>query len=351
MNALYKERTIAMRKPAGFTPPVQRWSACFPEHIPHYRVAFYGVQSWEAEEIAQATFFKWFERASTGPNRPAASDHSRFVDQNGFINHVYACYWSDDARFQRWQSDRQYREFWDAPARTTDAVGCWREEMLVPIERQESVFFLDFIAGIGRCEAATLEKTFETGYFGSMRDRIPLAASDALTSPKGNALPEMIERDSAHARWQVHVPENLAVIRSGQYWGRCQQEQYDDYLQNLKPALDAGMEFLRQQPKDNGCCALRFMRYCDVDGREQPETAALGYFLSLAHLESWSENHPTHHSIYGQAMAALMKYQERREFRTWHEVFVLPNDRQFFEYCNCHPHTGLLGYFDAIRKA
>ena len=188
--------------------------------------------------------------------------------------------------------------------------------MLVPIERQESVFFLDFIAGIGRCEAATLEKTFETGYFGSMRDRIPLAATDALASPKGSALPEMIERDSAHARWQVHVPENLAVIRSGQYWGRCQQEQFDDYLQNLKPALDAGMEFLRQQPKDNGCCALRFMRYCEVDGREQPETAALGYFLSLAHLESWAENHPTHHSIYGQAMAALMKYQERREFRT-----------------------------------
>lgn len=351
MSALYPQRVLPMRKPAGHVPAVQRWSAVFAAHVPHYRVAYYGVQNWDAHEIANAAFFRWYERAANGPHRPAACDHLRYTDQNGFVNHVYVCYWTDEARFARWRSDPHYCQFWDDAARLQDAVGVWREEMLVPMARQETVFFLDFIAGIGRVEAATLEKTFETGYFGSMRDRIPQAAHDLLPSPKGSTLPAPQEREGAHARWQVFVPENLAVIRSGQYWGRCQAEQLGDYQQNLKPALDAGMQFLQDNQQHSGCCTMRYMRHCEVDGRELPETSVQAYFLSLAHLEAWSEHHPTHHSIYGQAMAAAMKYQEKREFRTWHEVFVLPADNQFFEYCNCHSGTGLLAYFDALKKA
>ena len=40
---------------------------------------------------------------------------------------------------------------------------------------------------------------------------------------------------------------------------------------------------------------------------------------------------------------------ESIDLRTWHEVFVLPEQGQIFEYVNCAPGTGLSGYFAGER--
>jgi len=41
-----------------------------------------------------------------------------------------------------------------------------------------------------------------------------------------------------------------------------------------------------------------------------------------------------------------MKYQDRLELRTYHEVYVV-EDPAPFEYINCHDRTGALGLFPA----
>jgi aldoxime dehydratase len=353
-------------------PSAQRWSATFPPKTNNYYVAFYGVQigpttlkrkghgilnEKEMDEhikklapyakiLDESAFFKWYELASTSPFSPGAFDHSRFIDGQGYLNHVYATYWTDEERFQSWREARSYHDFWDVAERVTDNVGCWREEMRVPIERQESVYFSDFIAGIARCESVKMEKSEHSGYYGSMRERIPYAKIDGPDEP----LTKPIIRDTAHARLQVHTPEYLTIIRSGQYWARCQEEQRADYFARLQPALENGMNYLRDHPVETGCCSLRYMRNYDLGGKNLDETSAIGFFLSIHHMESWAKDHASHEKIYTIAKQQLKDKTFKRELRTWHEVYVLPHTGHLFEYTNCQPMTGLLPYFEVTRK-
>jgi hypothetical protein len=100
------------------------------------------------------------------------------------------------------------------------------------------------------------------------------------------------------------------------------------------------MDFLRESPEATGCCSLRFQQTCNAGGAPELETHALGYFLSLEHMENWSEKHPSHGAIFRAAMARYRKYGKQNQLRTWHEVFVLPAQNQIFEYVNCAPGTG-----------
>lgn len=106
------------------------------------------------------------------------------------------------------------------------------------------------------------------------------------------------------------------------------------------------MDYIDTNKVATGCCAMRMMFNLDNDGNELDESSVLAYFLSLGHLERWSHAHPTHLDIYHHAIAMMRKYQEKREVRTWHEVFVLPSGGGLFEYINCHPGTGLLPFFE-----
>jgi aldoxime dehydratase len=182
-----------------------------------------------------------------------------------------------------------------------------------------------------------------------MRDRIPLAAVDALT-PAMNELPPPIARDTRSARWRIVTPQNLTVIRSAAYWGRCDPAQTEDYMRDLRAPLERGMAYLRESPEATGCCSLRFQQTCDAAGVPELETHALGYFLSLEHMENWAERHASHEAIFTAAIARYRKFGKANQLRTWHEVFVLPEQGQIFEYVNCAPGTGLSGYFVGERQ-
>lgn len=109
------------------------------------------------------------------------------------------------------------------------------------------------------------------------------------------------------------------------------------------------MAYLSDNPVPTGCASLRWQTTTDEAGRMQPEAHALGYFLSLRHMELWAETHPTHAAIFDAAIARYRSYGAANQLRTWHEVFVLPEGGQQFEYLNCDPSTGLLPYFPATR--
>lgn len=226
--------------------------------------------------------------------------------------------------------------------------GFWRELLTVPTERIETLYWQDYRAALAT--ALQLEPTPYCGYFGAMRDRIPLAAHDPLATTGSPSLGSYAAaREGSRRRWVVTPPHNLAVIRSASFWGRCDTEQLADYERRLRDPLAKGMEFLRRNPEESGCCALRFQQTVDRDGEFVPETHAHGYFLNLGKMEEWSERHISHKAIFGAAIARYQKYGATNQLRTWHEVYVLPREAQHFEYINCHGGTGLLPWFDAAE--
>jgi aldoxime dehydratase len=338
-------------RPRPLPPRAQRWGAVLAPEVKQYFVACYGVQIKDgpdaAKALQQSPFFKWVDMASTSRYAPGASDHSRYVDGQGFLCHVYMCYWTNETRFKNWCDEKSYLDFWDSEQRQHDATGCWREEMTVPISRQETVYFYDWIQGIGLCEGVSIEKAKPTGAYGTMRKRI----ADPHIDGYGDSLPQPEIRQTAGARIQVHIPEFFAVIRSWQLWARCGKVQRKDFLENLQPALNAGMLYIRDNPADSGCCTVRYMRNCDVSGKQQEQTSGLAYFLNIEAMENWASRHASHEKIYVIAKKHLKDPTYVREFRTCHEVFVLPEKGQRFEYINCQPMTGVLPYFEVVCKA
>lgn len=348
MTIQIHERVNPLRKPKGFEPVVQRWSTAFVNGCEEICVAFHGVQGRSAEEVQASPFFRWIEAALVLRNGPTVHDHAWFVDQNGLHTHIVAAYWVDRQKRDDWMTDLHVKSWWENDARLTEPTGYFRESITVPVDRQESIYWLDYPAGLMRSKEVAIYPTPYCGYYGAMRDRIPLAAADKLESPMPD-LPAPKARATKGARWRIVTPENLAIIRSAAFWGRCDPSQTDDYMRELRAPLLRGMDFLKESPTATGCASLRFQQTCDVAGQSVLETHALGYFLSLKHMENWAEHHASHEAIFSAAIARYRKYGKANQLRTWHEVFVIPKQGNVFEYVNCTPGTGLSSYFDGEK--
>ncbi len=341
------ERIAPIRRPQDFTPAVQRWSFLLPPECTQFRVAFLAAQAADEATLEASPFMAWAgpALAGPGPGAPTTLDHARFRDGAGMLNHVIAAYWLDEDTYAGWRAATD--GWWDAPARLTDPTGAWREILRVPRDRQESIYWRDYPAALMASPAVEIYPTPYCGYYGAMRDRIPAAAIDVLDSSEPGL--ERHERAGLGERWRITPPHNLAVIRSANSWGIMDAEQHADYLAKLRGPLERGMDFLRDEPLPSGCASLRMQRKTDAYGAESPEDHALGHFLSLRHMERWAERHGTHAAIFGAAIARYKRYGSANQLRTWHEVYVLPEGDQLFEYANCHPATGLLSWFDGSR--
>jgi aldoxime dehydratase len=337
-----------LRKPKGFEPSVQRWSIALAAKHDAFFVTFFGVQG-EAASLSEAPLLPWLARMFERPDGPSVHDHARHVDEDGLVNHIVAAYWIDEADLLSWSSSFEATSFWDDPARLLEPYGYFRESMRVPVSRQETIYWKDYPAALSRSPEVALYPTPFCGYYGAMRDRLSMVGTDPFDCTVPSGMSRRPPAASKGARLRVVPPENLAVIRSAVYWGGCDDEQRDDFMVNLRRPLDTGMQFLRENADVTGCCSLRYQQTCDLAGSYELETHAIGYFLSLSHLEDWSERHSSHHAIFSSAMARYKKYGPRNQLRTWHEVYVLPESGNAFDYVNCSPGTGLLPWFDAHR--
>jgi aldoxime dehydratase len=348
MGLVAYDRVNPLRKPKGFEPVVQRWSAGFTNRCEALCVSFYGIQGADAETVYRSGFLPWIEAAVKLPSGPTVHDHAWFIDQNGLYTHIVAVYWVDQQRRNDWLRDAAVTRWWNDAARLTEPTGYFRESLTVPVERQETLYWQDYPAGLSRSPDVAVYPTPYCGYYGAMRDRLPLAAVDPLV-PAMADLPAPSPRATRSARWRIATPQNLAVIRSAAFWGRCDPAQTEDYMRDLKAPLERGMAYLRENAEATGCCSLRFQQTCNAAGAPVLETHALGYFLSLGHLEDWAERHASHEAIFSAAIARYRKFGKANQLRTWHEVFVLPERDQIFEYVNCATGTGLSGYFEGER--
>jgi len=342
------QRVNPIRKPKDFVPAVQRWSVALPNRYDRYFVSFYGVQGKDAASVYASGFFPWIESALKLPAAPIVHDHARLVDEQGLTNHIVAMYWIDPADHEAWRTHPGVTGWWDDPARLNEPCGYFRECLTVPLDRQETLYWQDYPAALSKAKEVSIYPTPWCGYYGAMRDRIPLGAVDPMASPH-EALAAAVKRDSKGARWHIRTPHNLAAIRSAVYWGKCDAEQHEDYMTKLRAPLEGGMNYLRENAIPTGCASLRYQQTCDESGETEAESHAIGYFLSLSHMENWAEHHPSHHAIFSAAIARYRKYGQANQLRTWHEVYVLPGEGQWFEYVNCAPETGLLPFFEGSR--
>jgi aldoxime dehydratase len=143
-------------------------------------------------------------------------------------------------------------------------------------------------------------------------------------------------------RQVVRGQDNLCLIRSGQDWSDTDGGERRMYLDEVEPVLRAGMDFLRDEGRTAGCYANRYMRVIDDRGDPLDKSFGMSWWRSLADLDRWAKDHPTHKAIFGQAMKYLSTMGPAARLRLYHEVTVAAADDQHFEYLGCHPGTGLL---------
>lgn len=336
-------RSIPKRMPADWLPPVPAWSALSP-HEGSLRIAYYGVQTPDGVgSPAVSEFRAWFMTLLKQECAPAHCEYAEFKDLRGHYTWMVIAYWLQADDYHRWSSSVVHQGYWLAPQRLQGVAGVFREVLLVPSERFETLqSSVDERAGAAKVCPVLHGPIREHNYWGGMRDRLVASAEDPLP---GAATAPQIDAPAGAARGRrlrVNAPVNLAVIRSGQAFGELQGEERVLYGERIEPALCDGMAFLAARGRDVGCLSCRLLRETDAKGKALPRSFGLAHFVSLQHLEDWAHSHPTHLRIYNEFLSMSKALGDRLQLRLWHEVAVLPAQDQLFEYLNCHFGTGLL---------
>ncbi len=340
-------RTRNRRIDDDYAPPYPCWSARGSSSVKQVVMGYFGVQSQGKQMQGKACAALLKITTSFGEaNGPKHHDVAHFVDAQGYDNMLAVAYWDDPAVFARWRALPVVDAWWANDERLQDGVGYFREIVSPRVEHYETMFNTpDRLEGIGVAMGGMSGDIQEHGYWGSARDRIPLAQTDAL-SPVG-AL-RVAAGMPAHGK-RVHVAghDNVAIIRSGQEWTETQGKERELYLQDMEPVLREGMDFLRDRGTAIGCYSNRYMTHLDASGQPLEKTFGLSLWRSLGDMERWSESHPTHVAIFGTFMRIVQELQFQLKLRVYHEVSVLKPDEQEYEYINCHPRTGLLNAVQA----
>jgi aldoxime dehydratase len=303
------QRVTPLRKPPGFMPAVQRWSFRVPPDQRQFRMAVFGGEAPDYAALNDHPLLSWAQRfLAKHPDGPTCHQHARSRTLHGTVTHVISAYWVNEGSFARWARDEAMEAWWQDPARLEEPFATWREILRIPRDRQESLFWLDFPIGVSASPDIELYPTPYCGYYGAMRDRLLAAATDKLDSPLGTTLQRKSRRKGFGEHWSLRPPKNLAIIRGGSSWGFMDDEQLATYEGDLRGPVSAGMDYLERNPLPSGCASMRWQRSSDIRGNLEPDEYAHAYFLSLGHLENWSENHATHAAIFSAAIRRYRHY-------------------------------------------
>ncbi|SAK85551.1 phenylacetaldoxime dehydratase [Caballeronia fortuita] len=337
-------RTLPLQRPGDFQPGAPKFHARWDSAVTTLVCDYIAVQRDRDDLTSENNFFERLQRDFDSEFGPDCAERMRMVDEAGKTNSIIVAYWTDPSRYAFWKFTAAFNAWLQSAEREAEDVGYWRETLVVPYDRLETIYSEpEYRVGLNRTKGCNIEPMYTAGYFGAMRDRLPISAVDGLNSPYETSLPKGAFEDGLRKRIRVDIPHNLVSIRSGQYWQKAEGEQLADYYENLQPKLEVGMSYIKDNPLTTGCLSLRAMVNLDQEGNELRETSKHGYFISLAFLERWASSHKSHLDIFKHALAMRRKYGAERSVVTWHEVFVLGSSPSF-EYVNCHAETGLLKY-------
>lgn len=336
-------RTRPLAAPRDFVPSTPSYSARFGREVTTLPMAFFGVQFGKASPQS-ARAIELQQKGFEGAFGPSFWDRAEYVDERGRTNSVLVGYWDNRETYDRWCASLP-QDWWRAGASLDGELGFFRECYTPSISDTETTFSHPHPEGYAKIARSMSGITDTHGYWGSARDRIPRAQTDDL-APRGEPRAELAGGNDTLRRHVVVTPhDNLCLLRSGQDWSETSAEERSFYLEQVKPKLDEGMSFIRDQGGKVGCYFNRYMTLLDAKGADG-KTYSLSAWRDLSELEAWVKT-DSHLAIFAAGTRHYRTFKDAR-LRLYHEMSVIRAADQSFEYFNCHDRTGML---NALNRA
>ncbi len=330
-KAIPTNRSYPLRMPKGWEPPVPAWSSTFVDTQTSVSMALVGFQHPAGMDVMP-------HMAELQAALESAEICDLLTSDAGGGLHETTCiaYWRNQDAAKATMSSGAYTAFWKKHI-DADGYGVIKECANIPFNRTETLFSGPVYGhGYSQMREGIVGPIPHHQYWGGMRDRIPLSAHDALEANGSSVC--VVEQSGNHVVVEAH--ENLCIIRSGQDWSNCDDEQLSEYIDTIEPTLKAGMAFLRDQGDEVNCYSCRYMKDIALDGSNLRRSCGIAYFRTMRDLENWSEHHPTHLEIFNTFLSIAPRYGPNLQLQLWHEVSVLPATDCSAEYVNCRPGTG-----------
>ncbi|ERF70559.1 hypothetical protein EPUS_07980 [Endocarpon pusillum Z07020] len=343
---LVQERTRPVSTPPNHEPALPAYGARFPQRTKDLVMAIMGAQFSSASDDDGSAISKLMGHINCSLDRlrPSFWELASVTDNSGAYNIAVIAYWPNKMLHSEWAASSNFQQWWDELNAEDERHGWFLEVFFPTIERFETVFSDNEIPeGAAHMREGMSGPIKQHLYFGSMRDRLPVAQTDALIGETGR-IPNKPAGDTSRRRLRVRGRQNLTVIRSGQDWSDTDPKERKLYLETMHPVLIKGMEFLRDHGDQVGCYSCRFMDVVDPVSHkvDKDKTFGLAYFDELNSLERWSKQHKTHLDIFGGLLQYAKVLDGNMALRLFHEVLVLTPEQQWFEYIGCHEKTGML---------
>lgn len=313
-------------------------------------LAVIGAQFPRNTDVAPAiSTIEQFMHKGSKASRPSSWDVATVTDKQGCFNIAILAYWTSRDTYKSWEVSSGFWTWWRSTDRETAGHGWFLEVLCPTLDRFETVFSnSESPEGAAVMQEKISGEMLEHGYWGSVRDRLAAAQDDELQgiSPSAELDRNKLEHtENTGVRVQVPGRKNLCFIRSGQDWSGTLPEERKLYLETMHPILIEGMNFLRDQGRDIGCFSMNLWDLVNPETHEAnlERTFGLGYFDDLASLEHWSKSHQTHINIFAGFQQYAKKLNNVLSLRLYHEVYILKEGQQIFEYIDCHEETGMRG--------
>jgi aldoxime dehydratase len=331
-------RTQPLHAPPGFTPVHASYSARFLQEMERVVIGYYGVQS-PADDAGAEAAFERVKVALGAADGPTFWDVAFQMDVHGYANRLVAAYWTDGEAYRRWD-ERLGDDWWYRSLDAEGKIGAYREILQPSVWDAETTFSHPHADGLAKVADAMSGETDTHEYWGSARDRIARAQTDALEPRGWPSVHGLSTGQATMGRLITVTPhDNLCLLRSGQDWSDTEGPERAFYLTHVKPLLDAGMDELVKEGRTFGCY---FNRYLTIeDGSRNERSYSMSAWHSLAALEAWVKA-DTHLKIWGAGIKHYKRAGNASRLRLYHELAVLKAEDQSFSYFNCHEHTGML---------
>ncbi|KAH7072497.1 heme-containing dehydratase protein [Paraphoma chrysanthemicola] len=340
---LLRERKCPVSTPPNYQPPFPAYCARFSPETNDLVLAIIGVQipTKAAFDPKSLATIKKFVTDAPVDIRASSWEVASVTDKHGAYNIAIFAYWPKTETQKKWGSESGFNTWWQSSDREHDGHGWFKEVFRPSIDRFETVFSnSEHPEGAANMQDKISGEIEQHAYWGSMRDRMAAAQDDELS---GERL-EQSKNSAATKRVRVPGKKNLCIIRSGQDWSDTLPEERALYLNTMHPVLVKGMTFLRDEGREIGCYANNLWDVVDPVSYEadKERTFGLGFFDDMKSLEYWSKSHQTHINIFGGFLMYAKKLNNVLSLRLFHEVYVLEEGQQEFEYIGCHKDTGML---------
>ncbi|EME89490.1 uncharacterized protein MYCFIDRAFT_26081 [Pseudocercospora fijiensis CIRAD86] len=346
-----EQRTYPLKQPKNHQVPVPRWSLKLPPSVDRIYTIYVGAQCHRGNTAARERAEKVIEDILNSNSTPPIIDTFRVTHGFDLVDsRVWVAYWTSKEGYHAALAQLKLTDLWTGLGQDKADVGLWIEHFAAPVERLETNYArLDHKPGLAQLPNTEQPPHNLTAYWGAGRDRIPASAHDLFPTPKAIKTPSPPPQ-GFNQRLTGTNYDNMCHIRSGQWWEQCNETERLAYEQNLQKTLMTGMQYLWDHPLETGTLGLRFLQNLNSQGDLIKETCACGFHKNWADLEKWASRHASHLAIFNGSMRHAKMFGEERKFMTWHEVWILKEGECGFEYVNCHPKTGVIGWVEMERE-